>query len=159
MKCFSRYLPYIFRPPNTILSSSCHTEGTDQRGRVSGWVGKSGLVSDFPQALLILPSVATRWRSSLAKSLYRTELSLLLKSVSLLQGNYFLKSRIVLQKWSQSWYGWWENNLEIFCPFLLFFFSCKQVVGTNVQGEKKKQFLQVWPHPFIQAFCLSLSFS
>ncbi|KAB0356733.1 hypothetical protein FD755_002440 [Muntiacus reevesi] len=34
MKCFSRYLPYIFRPPNTILSSSCHTEGTDQRGRV-----------------------------------------------------------------------------------------------------------------------------
>ncbi|XP_054968729.1 serine/threonine-protein phosphatase 2A 55 kDa regulatory subunit B beta isoform isoform X2 [Pan paniscus] len=26
MKCFSRYLPYIFRPPNTILSSSCHTE-------------------------------------------------------------------------------------------------------------------------------------
>ncbi|PNI71798.1 LOW QUALITY PROTEIN: PPP2R2B isoform 15 [Pan troglodytes] len=27
MKCFSRYLPYIFRPPNTILSSSCHTEG------------------------------------------------------------------------------------------------------------------------------------
>ncbi|KAG8439259.1 hypothetical protein GDO86_005469 [Hymenochirus boettgeri] len=29
MKCFSRYLPYIFRPPNTILSSSCHTEGTD----------------------------------------------------------------------------------------------------------------------------------
>nr|KAF6349790.1 protein phosphatase 2 regulatory subunit Bbeta [Myotis myotis]KAF6481589.1 protein phosphatase 2 regulatory subunit Bbeta [Molossus molossus] len=29
MKCFSRYLPYIFRPPNTILSSSCHTEGSD----------------------------------------------------------------------------------------------------------------------------------
>jgi len=28
MKCFSRYLPYIFRPANTILSSSCHTEGT-----------------------------------------------------------------------------------------------------------------------------------
>ncbi|KAF4015207.1 hypothetical protein G4228_006013 [Cervus hanglu yarkandensis] len=28
MKCFSRYLPYIFRPPNTILSSSCHTEGS-----------------------------------------------------------------------------------------------------------------------------------
>ncbi|XP_013914361.1 serine/threonine-protein phosphatase 2A 55 kDa regulatory subunit B beta isoform isoform X1 [Erythrolamprus reginae] len=26
MKCFSRYLPYLFRPPNTILSSSCHTE-------------------------------------------------------------------------------------------------------------------------------------
>ncbi|XP_069508537.1 serine/threonine-protein phosphatase 2A 55 kDa regulatory subunit B beta isoform isoform X1 [Ambystoma mexicanum] len=26
MKCFSRYLPYIFKPPNTILSSSCHTE-------------------------------------------------------------------------------------------------------------------------------------
>ncbi|MXQ86966.1 hypothetical protein E5288_WYG019317 [Bos mutus] len=30
MKCFSRYLPYIFRPPNTILSSSCHTEGKEQ---------------------------------------------------------------------------------------------------------------------------------
>ena len=59
MKCFSRYLPYIFRPPNTILSSSCHTEGTDQRGRMSGWEGKSGLVYDFPQALLILFSVAT----------------------------------------------------------------------------------------------------
>lgn len=29
MKCFSRYLPYIFRPPNTILSSSCHTEDED----------------------------------------------------------------------------------------------------------------------------------
>lgn len=35
MKCFSRYLPYIFRPPNTILSSSCHTEGRDQHG--GGW--------------------------------------------------------------------------------------------------------------------------
>lgn len=60
MKCFSRYLPYIFRPPNTILSSSCYTEGTDQRGRVSGWVGKSGLVYDFPQALPMPFSVATR---------------------------------------------------------------------------------------------------
>ncbi|KAK1788001.1 hypothetical protein P4O66_016470 [Electrophorus voltai] len=28
MKCFSRYLPYLFRPPSTILSSSCHTEGS-----------------------------------------------------------------------------------------------------------------------------------
>ncbi|CDQ83831.1 unnamed protein product [Oncorhynchus mykiss] len=27
MKCFSRYLPYLFRPSSTILSSSCHTEG------------------------------------------------------------------------------------------------------------------------------------
>ncbi|MCJ8740961.1 hypothetical protein PDJAM_G00065210 [Pangasius djambal] len=27
MKCFSRYLPYLFRPPSSILSSSCHTEG------------------------------------------------------------------------------------------------------------------------------------
>lgn len=27
MKCFSRYLPYLFRPPSTILSSTCHTEG------------------------------------------------------------------------------------------------------------------------------------
>ncbi|CAB1426321.1 unnamed protein product [Pleuronectes platessa] len=26
MKCFSRYLPYLFRPPSTILSSTCHTE-------------------------------------------------------------------------------------------------------------------------------------
>ncbi|CDQ73660.1 unnamed protein product [Oncorhynchus mykiss] len=26
MKCFSRYLPYLFRPSSTILSSSCHTE-------------------------------------------------------------------------------------------------------------------------------------
>ncbi|XP_064874285.1 serine/threonine-protein phosphatase 2A 55 kDa regulatory subunit B beta isoform-like isoform X1 [Oncorhynchus nerka] len=26
MKCFSRYLPYLFRPPTTILSSTCHTE-------------------------------------------------------------------------------------------------------------------------------------
>lgn len=60
MKCFSRYLPYIFRPPNTILSSSCHTEGTDQRGSVSGWVGKCGLVCDFPQAVPVLFSVATR---------------------------------------------------------------------------------------------------
>lgn len=59
MKCFSRYLPYIFRPPNTILSSSCHTEGTDQRGRVSGWVEQSGLVSDFPQVLLTLLSAAS----------------------------------------------------------------------------------------------------
>ncbi|XP_063302232.1 protein kinase C-like [Pelobates fuscus] len=38
MKCFSRYLPYIFRPPNTILSSSCHTEGTDhQRVMMASW--------------------------------------------------------------------------------------------------------------------------
>lgn len=28
MKCFSRYLPYLFRPPSAILSSSCHAEGT-----------------------------------------------------------------------------------------------------------------------------------
>ncbi|TSY55761.1 hypothetical protein Baya_14134 [Bagarius yarrelli] len=26
MKCFSRYLPYIFRPPSIILSSTCHAE-------------------------------------------------------------------------------------------------------------------------------------
>ncbi|XP_064828865.1 serine/threonine-protein phosphatase 2A 55 kDa regulatory subunit B beta isoform-like isoform X2 [Oncorhynchus masou masou] len=26
MKCFSRYLPYLFRPPTTIPSSTCHTE-------------------------------------------------------------------------------------------------------------------------------------
>uniref|UniRef100_A0A8C0IIY8 Serine/threonine-protein phosphatase 2A 55 kDa regulatory subunit B n=1 Tax=Bubo bubo TaxID=30461 RepID=A0A8C0IIY8_BUBBB len=26
MKCFSRYLPYLFRPPSALLSSSCHGE-------------------------------------------------------------------------------------------------------------------------------------
>lgn len=40
MKCFSRYLPYLFRPPNTILSSSCHTEGTRAERRRAGWVGR-----------------------------------------------------------------------------------------------------------------------
>lgn len=39
MKCFSRYLPYIFRPPSTILSSTCHTEGRAGRRRAGGGVG------------------------------------------------------------------------------------------------------------------------
>ncbi|KAK2542547.1 hypothetical protein Q9233_000023 [Columba guinea] len=26
MKCFLRYLPYLFRPPSAILSASCHAE-------------------------------------------------------------------------------------------------------------------------------------
>lgn len=40
MKCFSRYLPYLFRPPSTILSSTCHTEGrVGRRGCCQGlWV-------------------------------------------------------------------------------------------------------------------------
>ncbi|KAI4818970.1 hypothetical protein KUCAC02_004257 [Chaenocephalus aceratus] len=45
MKCFSRYLPYLFRPPSTILSSTCHTEEADKEapyragplGLCSGW--------------------------------------------------------------------------------------------------------------------------
>ncbi|KAF3838104.1 hypothetical protein F7725_009872, partial [Dissostichus mawsoni] len=45
MKCFSRYLPYLFRPPSTILSSTCHTEEPDKEapyragplGLCSGW--------------------------------------------------------------------------------------------------------------------------
>ena len=37
MKCFSRYLPYLFRPPSTILSSTCHTEGrVGRRGGCQG---------------------------------------------------------------------------------------------------------------------------
>lgn len=37
MKCFSRYLPYLFRPPSTILSSTCHTEGrVGRRGCCQG---------------------------------------------------------------------------------------------------------------------------
>lgn len=70
------------------------------------------------------------------KSLYLTDLDLLLKSVCLLQGKYFLKRRIILQRWSQNWYNWVENNLEIFYQFPLFSFTCKQVTGTNVKGGK-----------------------
>lgn len=36
MKCFSRYLSYIFRPATSILSCSCHTEGTGCPGRRGG---------------------------------------------------------------------------------------------------------------------------
>ncbi|KAK9963419.1 hypothetical protein ABG768_006606, partial [Culter alburnus] len=36
MKCFSRYLPYLFRPPNTLLSSSCHTEGKTRSAQTAG---------------------------------------------------------------------------------------------------------------------------
>lgn len=41
MKCFSRYLPYIFRPPSAILAASCHAEGT-RRGWEGGQGGGSG---------------------------------------------------------------------------------------------------------------------
>lgn len=142
MKCFSRYLPYIFRPPNTILSSSCHTEGTDQRGRVSGWVGKSGLLYDFPQAQPILFSQATRWLSFLAKAwIWQTWSASRISLSSTKQGKYFLKSRIMLQRWSQSWYNWLEKNSKIFCQSPVFCLTCKQVIGTNV---KERIFCRCW---------------
>ncbi|KAL7885726.1 hypothetical protein AOLI_G00060210 [Acnodon oligacanthus] len=42
MKCFSRYLPYLFRPPSTILSSTCHTEAKESSKSGSFELDRSG---------------------------------------------------------------------------------------------------------------------
>ncbi|KAK2540589.1 hypothetical protein Q9966_004312 [Columba livia] len=38
MKCFSRYLPYLFRPPSAILSASCHAEGLVIQLGIAFWL-------------------------------------------------------------------------------------------------------------------------
>eukprot|EP00064_Thunnus_orientalis_P006321 superscaffoldBa00000653_g6337 len=60
MKCFSRYLPYLFRPPSTILSSTCHTEGrVGRRGAITGLLPRLHLLQLVQhRALLLLQALS-----------------------------------------------------------------------------------------------------